>query len=116
MNQVERIKQICKERKIPISRLERDLGYANAYFAQLKKGFLPPDRLSAVANYLGVSEDYLNSGEEDPSEFTARNETERRLLVLFRNTDEVPEDERREIVEHFEQTIDLYLKAKGLSK
>ena len=29
MNSVERVKKTCKERKIPISRLEKDLGFSN---------------------------------------------------------------------------------------
>lgn len=33
MNSVEKVKAICKERKIPISKMERDLGYANGYTA-----------------------------------------------------------------------------------
>lgn len=37
MNCVERVKQICKERKIPISKLEKDLGFSNGYVGQLKK-------------------------------------------------------------------------------
>lgn len=40
MNSVERVKAICKERKIPISRLEKDLGFANGYIGQLRKGNL----------------------------------------------------------------------------
>ena len=42
MNCVERVKQICKERKIPISKLEKDLGFSNGYVGQLKKRILPP--------------------------------------------------------------------------
>ena len=34
MNSVERVKTICKERKILISKVERDLGYANGYIGQ----------------------------------------------------------------------------------
>lgn len=30
MNSVERVKEICKERKIPISKLEKDLGWEDA--------------------------------------------------------------------------------------
>lgn len=45
MNSVERVKQLCKERKIPISRLEKDLGFANGYIGQLRKGTFPDDRL-----------------------------------------------------------------------
>ncbi len=38
MTSVERVKAICKGRKIPISRLEKDLGFGNGYIGQLKKG------------------------------------------------------------------------------
>ena len=64
MNSVERVKAICKERKIPISKLERDLGYSNAYISQLRKGTLPDDRLKEIAKYLNVSVDYLMTGKE----------------------------------------------------
>lgn len=45
MNTVERVKAICKERKIPVYKLEKDLGFSNGYISQLKKGSLPDDRL-----------------------------------------------------------------------
>ena len=64
MNSVERVKTICKDRKIPISKLERDLGYSNAYISQLRKGTFPDDRLKEIANYLNVSVDYLMTGKE----------------------------------------------------
>lgn len=68
MNSVERVKLICKERKIPISKLEKDLQFANGYIGQLKKGSFPDDRLSAIADYLGVTVDYLMTGEEKDNE------------------------------------------------
>ena len=55
MNTVERIKSICKERKIPISKLEKDLGFGNAYISGLKKGTVPDDRLGKIADYFKVS-------------------------------------------------------------
>ena len=64
MNSVERVKALCKERKIPISRLERDLGFANGYISQLRKGVFPSDRLAKIADYLSVSIDYLLTGEQ----------------------------------------------------
>ena len=39
MTSVERVKNICKERKIPISKLEKELGFSNGYISQLKKVF-----------------------------------------------------------------------------
>ena len=65
MNSVERVKLICKERKIAISRLEKDLGYANGYIGQLRKGVLPDDRLSEIAEYLSVSITFLMTGKEN---------------------------------------------------
>lgn len=64
MNSVERIKAICKERKIAISKLERDLGFANGYIGQLRKGVLPDDRLLQVSEYLNLSIEYLMTGEQ----------------------------------------------------
>lgn len=64
MNCVDRVKAICKERKIPISKLERDLGFANGYIGQLRKGVLPTDRLLQIAEYFSVSATFLMSGEE----------------------------------------------------
>jgi transcriptional regulator with XRE-family HTH domain len=64
MNSVERVKTICKDRKIPISKLERDLGYSNGYIGQLRKGTFPNDRLKEIAEYLEVSIDYLMTGKE----------------------------------------------------
>jgi transcriptional regulator with XRE-family HTH domain len=64
MNSVEKVKAICKEKKIPISKLERDLGFGNGYVGQLKKGSFPDDRLLAIANYLNVTTDYLMGSEQ----------------------------------------------------
>ena len=75
MNTVQRIKSICKERKIPISRLESDLGFGNAYISGLKKGTVPDDRLKLISEYLGLSMNYLITGEEPNSEFTPEQAT-----------------------------------------
>ena len=68
MNAVERVKTICKERKIPISKLESDCGFANGYISQLRKGVFPDDRILKIAEYLNVSVDYLMTGKD--MEFT----------------------------------------------
>ena len=65
MNSVDRVKKICIERKIPISKLERELGFSNGYISQLKKGVFPSDRLILIANYLQVSTEFLMNGVDD---------------------------------------------------
>lgn len=54
MNMVEKVKAICRERGIAISKLEKDCGFANGYFRSLGKGKLPADRLDIVEKYLNV--------------------------------------------------------------
>ena len=64
MNTVERIKSICKERKIAISKLEKDCGFSNGYIGQLKKGTVPDDRLRIIADYLKISSEELKLKEK----------------------------------------------------
>lgn len=54
MSTVDKVKKICKSRKIPISRLEKDLGFSNGYINQLRKGTFPSDRLALISKYLDV--------------------------------------------------------------
>lgn len=63
MNTVERIKSICKERKIPISQLERECGFSNGYIGQLRKGSIPGDRLKIISDYFDLTIDYLLGSE-----------------------------------------------------
>ncbi len=64
MTSVDRVKSICKARKIPIYRLESDLGFANGYIGKLKKGSFPDDRLLKISEYLGVSFSDLSGTEK----------------------------------------------------
>lgn len=76
MNSVDRVLEICKERKIAISKIEKDLGFGNGYIRGLKNKKLPDDRLSAIAKYLNVSLKYL-VGEE--AEFFYSLETSKKM-------------------------------------
>lgn len=55
MNSVDMVKEICKERNIPISKLERECGFSNGYIRSIKKGMFPADRMKKIADYLGVN-------------------------------------------------------------
>ena len=87
MNAVERVKTICKERKIPISKLESDCGFANGYIGQLRKGVFPDDRILKIAEYLNVSVDYLMTGKE--VEFIV--ETARKDVLLTEMSSKIKE-------------------------
>lgn len=109
MSSVERVKSICKEKKIPISKLERDLGYSNGYIGQLRKGVFPTDRLVDIANYLNVSTDYLltrrrNKKVTTDGERTVSNDDIK--FALFGGDGEIT-DEMFEEVKRFAQMVKL---------
>lgn len=68
MDSVELVKRICAERKIPISKLEKDCNFSNGYIRKLKEGKFPSDRLLTISKYLNLSIPYLMTGEESSDE------------------------------------------------
>ena len=93
MDSVERVKTICKEKKIPISRLEKDLGYANGYISQLRKGVFPADRLRAISEYLNVSADYLMTGDlQDDKKLSPKDEKD--ISTILSDTEQLLKQER----------------------
>ena len=93
MTSVDKVKALCKEKKIPISKLERDLGFGNGYIGQLKKGVFPHDRLLAIAEYLGVTA-FCLMGVDEPTEKSPApegaelTETQRKAFDLIMQLDE----------------------------
>lgn len=82
MTTVERVKSICKERKIAISKLETSCGFSNGYIRSLKKGVIPDDRIEVIANFLRVSIEFLLTGKEDGEKYSAKYA---RLVSFLRN-------------------------------
>lgn len=56
---VKKIRELCKEKKTSIHKLEQQLGYGNGVIGRWDKSVPSYERLSAVAAALGVSVDYL---------------------------------------------------------
>ena len=103
MNSVEKVKALCKERKIPISHLEKALGYGNGYIGSLKKGSFPDDRLVEIANYLKVSTSYLTGEEQKEQPATVPgdelSENKRYLLESVPNLSEAQAKMLRAVIE-----------------
>lgn len=57
------IKKLCKETGISINKLENDLGFAKGYISKLDKSAPNSAKLQKIADYFGVSLDYLMTGE-----------------------------------------------------
>lgn len=89
MDSVELVKKICKERKIPISRLEKDCGFSNGYIRKLQEGKFPSDRLMIIADYLNLSVSYLMTGEskEEAPIYYTNEETAKLAQEMFEDED-----------------------------
>lgn len=67
MNTYEIIKELAKKKKISIRQLEMRFGYSNGYLAKWKTNTPNADELPRLADYFGVSVDYLLGCEEKTS-------------------------------------------------
>jgi transcriptional regulator with XRE-family HTH domain len=67
MNTYEIIKELAKKKKISIRQLEMRFGYSNVYLAKWKTNTPNAHELPRLADYFGVSVDYLLGREEKTS-------------------------------------------------
>lgn len=66
---VERIKALCKQNKITIQKLEKELGFGNGTIRRWDETKPASEKVSAVASFFGVSVEYIQAGEQkQPSE------------------------------------------------
>lgn len=110
-NSVEYLRQLCRERKLPVSQLERECGFSNGYLNPRKLTKLPYDRALAAAEYLGVSVEEVLTGEQKsaPPEGSAAKVTDEDIkFALFGGDGEIT-DEMYEEVKKFA----AYLKHRG---
>lgn len=61
------IKKLCKDKGISVNKLEAELGFAKGYVSKLDKSKPNSAKLQQIADYFGVSLDYLMTGKESVS-------------------------------------------------
>lgn len=92
MGLYERIKEASKMKGISINKLEQELGFPKSSISKYNTNSPSIDKLEKIADYLGVSIDYLAKGEEvdayylDPevAEMAQEMATRTELKVLFK--------------------------------
>ncbi|WP_124067417.1 helix-turn-helix transcriptional regulator [Clostridium sp. E02] len=89
MDLKERIKELCKNSNISMNQLEQELGFGKGYISKLGKSTPNTTKIQQLANRLGVSVDYLMTGNaEDDSEYYYTNEETRKIAQeVFENPD-----------------------------
>lgn len=65
MTLFQKIEKLCKKEGITLSGLEHELGFSNGSIGKMKKTTPSAKRLQAIADFFGVSVDYLLSEKPD---------------------------------------------------
>lgn len=113
MNVYDRIQELCDTNNITVTALERELGFGKGLIRTWKTGSPKYENIRKVADYFGVDvADITGEGSDDLSK--AQNSAERRFLLLARKAADIPEGHREAAIKMFENTIDYYLKVKGI--
>lgn len=63
----ERIKELAKKRGLSLNQVEEKLGYSKNTLYSLKRQKVSSDRLQEIADYFGVSTDYLLGRTDNPA-------------------------------------------------
>lgn len=72
------ISELCKKQNLAITALERELGFGRGSIGKLRTGNTTLERLQKIADYFGVSVNYLTTGKDDvQSEKSSSNLTSR---------------------------------------
>ncbi len=111
----DRIKLLCKEKKISVNKLEEKLEFSKGSLCKIDVNKPSIEKMQKLADFFGVTVEYLSTGEKN-TEQEKNTITDNGLIVLYRKLEKVPDDEREMMIEQFNSTIDIFLKSKGLLK
>ena len=86
MGLYENVREAAKEKGYSINRLEKELGLARSYISKFKNITPSADKLQKIADVLGVSVDYLLTGEEKTDDhYYLNDETAQVAQEIFEN-------------------------------
>ncbi|MEG0830664.1 MAG: helix-turn-helix transcriptional regulator [Anaerovoracaceae bacterium] len=100
---------LCKTRGIAPTALEKELGFSNGSIGKMKKNNTSAKRLQIIADYFGVSLEYMLTGKEITQEFV-----ERVALDYGFKKISPTEKEERDVQRELENTLNALDNNKGL--
>lgn len=84
----DKIKELCDQNNVAVTAVEKELGWGRGSIGKLRKnGIMASDRLQAIAEYFGVSTDYLLDVQNDvqPQGYYLNEETAQYAQEIFDN-------------------------------
>ncbi|MFR1358945.1 MAG: helix-turn-helix domain-containing protein [Ruthenibacterium lactatiformans] len=116
-----RLDSLCKATGTSVTALLKSLNISTSKGTAWKNGSIPrADVLQKLASALHTTPAYLLEETDDPSEgkknnpATAQDARQRDIVVLTRMASQLPEEDYNRLVKNFEDTLDIYLRARGL--
>lgn len=81
MGLYENVKKAANAKGYSINRLEKELGFARSYIGKFKTITPSVDKIQKIADFLGVSTDYLMAGKEDVPQSSQLNTRDKRDIA-----------------------------------
>ena len=83
----ERIKKLCKDNGISLNKLEDTLGFGKGYLSKLNSSSPNVSNIKKIADYFGVSVDWIMDGKESESGYYLNEETAKLAQEMFEDED-----------------------------
>lgn len=85
MGLYERIRDIAKDKGYSVNRLEKELGFARSSINKFNKNMPSAEKIQQIADLLGVTSDYILSGDESHNKYYLNDETANAAQKIFEN-------------------------------
>lgn len=89
MTVYERIESLRKSTGLSQGKLEKELGFSNGSVSKWKTSTPTPERLQKLADFFGVTVDYLMNGKEEPTQEKRMALSEQEELDALKDADEI---------------------------
>lgn len=113
----ENIKRNRLLKDMTLEELSQKVGVSRQTLSRYETGVInniPSDKIEALALALGTTPGIL-MGWETQDSAPEKSTSKRKIEILARNLDELPDEDRDKLIKNFEDTIDIYLKARGIN-
>lgn len=113
----ENIKRNRLLKDMTLEELSQKVGVSRQTLSRYETGVInniPLDKIEALALALGTTPGIL-MGWETQDSAPEKSTSKRKIEILARNLDELPDEDRDKLIKNFEDTIDIYLKARGIN-
>ncbi len=107
MTTFERIKELAKKQGKSLNKVEEDLGWSRNTLYSLKVNKPSSERLETLADYFGVSVDYLLGRTDNPHNAEFDDEYDDLVMMFRKNEMEIPEEKRDEYRREVEKLMDF---------